>query len=95
MDEIITIQIPWHPPQDIKIKCVGEAFVLSLIDRLGRRVFFEGRDIGYRVRVFRSRVYQSVSEIIVHGPWDSAIYRDYQGNYHAVIIHGKKDQKTN
>lgn len=94
MDDYITIEIPWQPPQRIHVKTCGEVFITSLIDRYGRSYFYEGKNVGYNVTLFKCRVYQSVSEIIVQGRWSSAIYRDHGGKYHAVIIHGAKKEKS-
>lgn len=90
MDNIV-IEIPWHPPQDLTIRKVGAWDIFSIIDRFGRRVFFHGTYVGYRVAVFKTRIYQSVSQFIVYGNWESAIYVDHSGRYHAVIIHAKKE----
>lgn len=93
MDEIFTIEIPWQPPQDILVKQIGEWCIFSILDRFGRREFFQGRHIGYRIHVFRSRTMQSVAEFIVQGFWESAIYIDNEGKYHSVVIHGSQKRK--
>lgn len=83
----VTIQIPWQPPQRIEVRRLGDTYVFTFRDALGRHTVVQGCVIGYGVTMFCSRVPQSCTRFIIYGDWRSAYYRAFDGTETAVMIY--------